>query len=148
MFNFLYKYNLDLIYENTNVLIYIVIILIVSFLLLGLNYIFSVQNPDPLKIGPFECGLSSFNQSRVTFSVLFVLIAILFLPFDLEVSCLLPFGLCFYNLQNFGIIVITIFLFLLTLGFVFEIYQEALKIHSKQDSNFDNVVVIDLFDKV
>lgn len=127
------KDRLDLVYDNTTVFIYILIVLIVGLLLLGLNYLLSTQNPDPLKVGPFECGLSSFNQSRVTFSVLFVLIAILFLPFDLEVSCVLPFGLCFYNLQSFGFIVISTFLILLTLGFIFEIYNEALKIPLKQD---------------
>lgn len=133
-----YLTNYDLVVENTSLFIFIGVILVVAILLLGLNYILTPSVPDPVKVAPFECGLSSFNQSRVSFSVIFVLVAILFLPFDLEVSCILPFGVCFYNLQLFGFIILSSFLGLLTLGFIFEIYQEALKIHSKQNQFLDS----------
>ncbi|ODV64584.1 hypothetical protein HYPBUDRAFT_85767, partial [Hyphopichia burtonii NRRL Y-1933] len=64
---------------------------IVACVLIGLNYLISNENSYTEKNGPFECGFTSYQQSRSAFDVAFILVAILFLPFDLEISSILPY---------------------------------------------------------
>ena len=96
--------------------------------LLIVNILFSETNSYSDKTGPFECGLSSFTQTRIAFTVSFILIAILFLPFDLEVTSLLPYSLALYHSNSYGLTIIILFLVLLTIGFIFEINNNALYI--------------------
>ena len=42
-----------------------------------INYIMAPNNTYIDKTGPFECGFTSFRQSRITYTVSFILIAIL-----------------------------------------------------------------------
>ncbi len=54
-------------------------------LLLIFNYLASTYKPDTAKISPFECGILPLSsQTRAPFSILYYLLAILFLSFDLE----------------------------------------------------------------
>nr|YP_009629417.1 NADH dehydrogenase subunit 3 [Sogatella vibix]AVV32053.1 NADH dehydrogenase subunit 3 [Sogatella vibix] len=45
---------------------------------------------DINKTSPFECGFSNFNSSRMSFSIHFFMVAIIFLMFDIEVAIMLP----------------------------------------------------------
>lgn len=112
-------------------IIFLILIPIVGLLLLGINILFSETNNYPEKNGRFECGLTSFDQSRSAFSINFVLIAVLFLPFDLEIASILPYALSINNINWYGLIFVLIFLTVLTLGFVYEIYNRAIQIEPK-----------------
>lgn len=113
---------------NNTLIIFIFLIPIVSLVLFLVNILFSETNTYSDKTGPFECGLSSFNQTRIAFTVSFILIAILFLPFDLEVTSLLPYSLALYHTNSYGLTIIILFLILLTIGFIYEINNKALYI--------------------
>ena len=113
---------------NNTLYIFILLIPVVSLVLLMVNILFSETNSYSDKTGPFECGLSSFTQTRIAFTVSFILIAILFLPFDLEVTSLLPYSLALYHSNSYGLTIIILFLVLLTIGFIFEINNNALYI--------------------
>jgi NADH-ubiquinone oxidoreductase chain 3 len=111
--------------------IYFILIPIVSQLLLGINLLLSYNNTYSDKTIPFECGLSSFNQTRAAFSASFILIAILFLPFDLEVSSILPYSLALNPSQgsgSYGLSIIIIFILILAIGFIYEYRTNALHI--------------------
>ena len=113
---------------NNTLYIFILLIPVVSLELLIVNILFSETNSYSDKTGPFECGLSSFTLTRIAFTVSFILIAILFLPFDLEVTSLLPYSLALYHSNSYGLTIIILFLVLLTIGFIFEINNNALYI--------------------
>jgi NADH:ubiquinone oxidoreductase subunit 3 (subunit A) len=89
-------------------------------ILLALNVLVSITRPDSEKLSPYECGFSPLGDARQQFSVIFYLVALLFLVFDLELLFLFPFGLILYtgNLPAFWVAVI--FLVILTVGFVYE----------------------------
>lgn len=57
------------------------------------------------KSNPFECGFDTFKQSSNPIPVPFILIALLFLPFDLEISSLLPYIISTYNVGLYGLII-------------------------------------------
>lgn len=113
---------------NNTLYIFIILIPIVGLALLIVNILFSETNTYSDKTGPFECGLSSFTQTRIAFTVSFILIAILFLPFDLEVTSILPYSLALYHTNSYGLSIIIIFILLLTIGFIYEINNKALYI--------------------
>jgi NADH:ubiquinone oxidoreductase subunit 3 (subunit A) len=108
--------------------IFILLVPVVGLALLIVNILFSETNTYADKTGPFECGLSSFSQTRVAFTVSFILIAILFLPFDLEITSILPYSLALYHTNSYGLAIFVLFVVLLSIGFAYEINNKALYI--------------------
>ena len=108
--------------------IFILLVPVVGLALLVVNILFSETNTYADKTGPFECGLSSFSQTRVAFTVSFILIAILFLPFDLEITSILPYSLALYHTNSYGLVMFILFVILLSIGFAYEINNKALYI--------------------
>nr|YP_008475216.1 NADH dehydrogenase subunit 3 [Candida corydali]AGS44545.1 NADH dehydrogenase subunit 3 [Candida corydali] len=101
---------------------------IVAVVLVGLNYLISTRNAYTEKDGPFECGFTSYYQSRSAFSVAFILVAILFLPFDLEVSSILPYVISAYSNGIYGLVILVLFIAILVIAFIVEVAVQALKL--------------------
>ena len=108
-------------------------IIIFLFLSLGLsvgfivlNFILSPRNPDPEKLSAYECGFEPFSDSRMEFDIRFYLVAILFIIFDLEIAFLFPWAISLGNIGFVGFISMMIFLFILTIGFIYEWKKGAL----------------------
>ena len=113
--------------------LYIFVIMIVAFLLLFINFMFSTHNPYMEKKTAFECGFHSFlGQNRTQFTISFFIFALLFLLFDLEILLIYPYTISAYNNNAYGLIIMLIFFVLLTAGLVFELGKKALTIYSKQ----------------
>lgn len=110
---------------------YLILAPIVALVLIILNYLISSENPYTEKDGPFECGFTSYQQSRSAFSVAFILVAILFLPFDLEISSILPYVVSAYSNGLYGLTILVIFLLSLVIAFVYEINLGALKLERR-----------------
>jgi len=60
------------------------------------------------------------------FDVRFYLVAILFIIFDLEIAFLFPWAISLSNLGALGFWSMMIFLFILTIGFIYEWKKGAL----------------------
>ena len=108
-------------------------IMLFLFLALGLsigfivlNFVFSPKNPDPEKLSAYECGFEPFNDSRMEFDVRFYLVAILFIIFDLEIAFLFPWAISLGTIGILGFLSMMIFLFILTVGFIYEWKKGAL----------------------
>nr|UFZ13938.1 NADH dehydrogenase subunit 3 [Puri aleca] len=100
----------------------------ICFILMILANILSKKSfIDREKSSPFECGFDPMNSARMTFSLRFFLIAIIFLIFDVEIALLLPL-IIIMNFSNLMIWFITSLLFLLILliGLYYEWNQGAL----------------------
>lgn len=111
--------------------IYLYLAPIVGCVLIILNYLISSSNSYVEKNGPFECGFTSYQQSRSAFSVAFILVAILFLPFDLEISSILPYVVNAYNNGIYGLTILIVFLLSLVIAFVYEINLGALNLEKR-----------------
>src|SRR6476620_8055632 len=117
----------------TNTTFFIVFIPILAVLLLFINLVLAPHNPYQEKDSAFECGFHSFlGQNRTQFSVSFFIFALLFLLFDLEILLVYPYIVSAYTNVIYGLIIMLVFFFILTLGFVFELGKNALKIDSRQ----------------
>ena len=86
-----------------------------------------VNRPDPDKLSPYECGFEAFEDARMKFDVRYYLIAILFILFDLEIAFLFPWAIVLSELGWFGVISMSVFLFILVVGFVYEWMKGALE---------------------
>ena len=110
-------------------------ILTIVFLLL--NFILAPHNPYQEKYSIFECGFHSFlGQNRTQFGVKFFIFALVYLLLDLEILVIYPFGLSGYENGVYGLIFVLIFIGVITVGFVFELGKNALKIDSRQSNNY------------
>tara|TARA_S200000501_G_C20316810_1_gene522669 strand:- start:61 stop:429 length:369 start_codon:yes stop_codon:yes gene_type:complete len=108
------------------ILIFLIIAVLLSFGFVMINFIASPHNPDPEKLSSYECGFEPFTDSRMEFDVKFYLVAILFIIFDLEIAFLFPWAISLGNIGIVGFTSMMIFLFILTIGFIYEWKKGAL----------------------
>tara|TARA_B100000965_G_C19404273_1_gene674672 strand:- start:318 stop:686 length:369 start_codon:yes stop_codon:yes gene_type:complete len=106
--------------------IFLFISLGLSIFFLIINFTFSPKKPDPEKLSTYECGFEPFDDSRMEFDVRFYLVAILFIIFDLEIAFLFPWAISLGSIGLLGFTSMMIFLFILTVGFVYEWKKGAL----------------------
>ena len=116
----------DFLKEYLSIIIFLFVALGLSVGFIVLNFIFSPKNPDPEKLSAYECGFEAFSDSRMEFDVRFYLVAILFIIFDLEIAFLFPWAISLGNLGSLGFWSMMIFLFVLTVGFIYEWKKGAL----------------------
>ena len=116
----------DFLKEYLSILIFLFVALGLSVGFIFLNFLLSPNNPDPEKLSAYECGFEAFSDSRMEFDVRFYLVAILFIIFDLEIAFLFPWAISLGNIGSLGFWSMMIFLFILTIGFIYEWKKGAL----------------------
>ena len=116
----------DFLKDYFPIMLFLFIALGLSIGFIVLNFVFSPKNPDPEKLSAYECGFEPFNDSRMEFDVRFYLVAILFIIFDLEIAFLFPWAISLGKIGLFGFVSMMIFLFILTVGFIYEWKKGAL----------------------
>ena len=116
----------DFLKDYLSIIIFLFIALGLSVGFIVLNFLFSPKNPDPEKLSAYECGFEAFGDSRMEFDVRFYLDAILFIIFDLEIAFLFPWAISLGNLGPLGFWSMMVFLFILTIGFIYEWKKGAL----------------------
>ena len=113
--------------EYLSIIIFLSISLLLSIGFIAINYIASPSNPDPEKLSAYECGFEAFDNARIEFDVRFYLVAILFIIFDLEIAFLFPWAISLGNIGLLGFYSMMVFLFILTIGFIYEWKKGALE---------------------
>ena len=116
----------DFLKDYLPIILFLVIALGLSVAFIVVNFIFSPKNPDPEKLSAYECGFEPFEDSRMEFDVRFYLVAILFIIFDLEIAFLFPWAISLGKIGLLGFFSMMIFLFILTIGFIYEWKKGAL----------------------
>ena len=117
----------DFLSEYLSIIIFLFISLLLSIGFIVINYIASPRNPDPEKLSAYECGFEAFDNARIEFDVRFYLVAILFIIFDLEIAFLFPWAISLGNIGLLGFYSMMTFLFILTVGFIYEWKKGALE---------------------
>ena len=112
--------------EYLAILIFILISIVLSCILFGLSYAFIGRSPDMEKLSAYECGFNPFEDSRNKFDIRFYIVAILFIVFDLEVTFLCPWSVVLRKIDALGFWGMMLFLWILTVGFIFEWRKGAL----------------------
>ena len=102
------------------IILFLIIAFGLSIAFVAINYIAAPSKPDPETLSAYECGFEPFQDSRMEFDVRFYLVAILFIIFDLEIAFLFPWAISLGNIGLLGFSSMMIFLFILTIGFIYE----------------------------
>ena len=118
--------HIDFLNNYLTIIIFFGVALLLSIGFIFLNFVAAPKNPDPEKLSAYECGFEPFSDSRMEFDVRFYLVAILFIIFDLEIAFLFPWAISLGKIGVFGYISMMIFLFILTVGFIYEWKKGAL----------------------
>src|SRR5262245_54017054 len=100
---------------------------IVPAVFMGAGALLRPSRPSPVKAESFECGNPASGPAWGRFSVKFYLTAILFILFDVEVVFLYPWAVMFRPLGVFGLVEMTIFVFVLALGLAYVWRKGALE---------------------
>lgn len=93
---------------------------LLSVIIMVLSKTISLSAATNETLSAYECGFNPFNDCMRKFDVQFYLVAILFIIFDLEISFLFPWSINLPTFHFFGFWVVSLFLFILTLGFIYE----------------------------
>ena len=109
-----------------SIFIFLFASIVLSSIIFFLSFFLSSKLDDAEKLTAYECGFNPFSDSRSEFDVKFYIVAILFLIFDLEISFLFPFSVCLEYVTVSGFYCMLFFLFVLTVGFVYEWKKGAL----------------------
>ena len=91
--------------EYVTLFIYFSISFILSFILIGLTFVYHIEDSDleafltkskdNEKLSAYECGFEAFNDARSRFNVHYYIVGMLFLIFDSQWK-----GLIFLNIIN------------------------------------------------
>jgi len=124
---------------NITLLVFILLVPILALILLGLNTLLSSHKSYEDKLSSYECGQPVIiGQTRESFQVHFLLVAMLFLVFDIELVLLLPASVSLSSINTFGFFIVIIFFIILTIGFVFEIASQSITIKPNKSNSSDN----------
>jgi NADH-quinone oxidoreductase subunit A len=103
---------------------------LVAFLMLNLGRILGApRNPNPLKLGTYECGEVPVGPARTNIDVQYYLYILVFLVLDVEAVFLVPFAMNFLKLGNTAGVALEMVLFvgLLLIGWVYAWKKGALE---------------------
>jgi len=113
--------------EYFNLIMFLILSLLLAIIIYVASYFLVTQKYDVEKVSTYECGFDPFDEdTRGKFDVRFYLVSILFIVFDIEVTYLFPWAVCLSVMDFFGFFVMFLFLFVLTLGFLYEWKKGAL----------------------
>ncbi|NWG15564.1 MAG: NADH-quinone oxidoreductase subunit A [Chloroflexi bacterium] len=99
----------------------------VMLLVVFISRLFGPYRPNPRKSAPYESGMKPIGPAIRRMPVKFYLVAVLFILFDIEVIFFLPWAVAVRDLGVYGLIVMGVFLFILTVGFIYEWKKGALE---------------------
>lgn len=116
----------NLLIEYLPILIFLVIAVFLASLLVVVPFVISRSKGYKEQTSSYECGFEAFDSARAPFDIRFYLVAILFIIFDLEIAFLFPWAITLNALPLLGFWSMMFFLFVLTVGFIYEWRKGAL----------------------
>lgn len=120
--------------------LFILIVCVIAVLFLLINFLFAPHSPYQEKDSNFECGFHSFRgQTRSEFEISFILFSILYIVLEGDILLIYPIAVSAYFNEIYGILLSVIFIFVVTVGFVFELGKGALKLDSRQNIKGNNI---------
>src|SRR3954451_10063372 len=78
-----------------------------------LSNVLGPSKPSPEKSAPYECGIPAVRDARERQSVMFYLVAMIFLLYDIDVAFLYPWAIPLRDLDCHGVVQVLLFMALL-----------------------------------
>jgi NADH:ubiquinone oxidoreductase subunit 3 (subunit A) len=124
IFNFIYYSYFD--EQYTYLCLYFLSSLILTLLLFSIAFFLSPKQLSFEKSSSYECGFEPFGSGHLIFNIQFFIVGILFMIFDLELAYIFPWIFNLGSLSIFCYFLMSFFLILLIVGFIYEWKKGAL----------------------
>lgn len=98
-----------------------------AVVLVVLSHVVSPTRVTAAKASPYESGMDPIGDTRARFSIAFYVVALLFIVFDVEAVFLVPWAVVMREVGLAGFISASIFIFILTVGLIYEWKKGALE---------------------
>ena len=85
------------------------------------------NNPNKIKLDPYECGVETEGPSNVQFHVGYYVFALLFVVFDVETLLLYPWAVSLGQTALFGLLNGLLFIVILGIGLAYDWRKKALE---------------------
>ncbi len=110
---------------------YILLFIITGSLFVGVALLVAKlirpDRPNDIKLMTYECGEIPFGNARIQFNNRFYIIGLMFLIFEVEILLLFPWAVVFKDIGWFAFAAMFVFVFLIFIGFVYELGKGELK---------------------
>jgi NADH-quinone oxidoreductase subunit A len=115
--------------DYLSVAVYLGFILAFAIVSLGAARVLRPRRPFPQKLETYECGSEPIGQAWVQFPVGFYLVALIFIVFDALAVFLFPWALALRGLGLHGILTMSVFLAIISLGWIYAYREHILEWH-------------------
>jgi NADH-quinone oxidoreductase subunit A len=109
------------------ILLFVLVAIGFAIFALVFAWLIRPERYNRVKLEPYECGIEATSDARDRYSVRYYLIAMLFVVFDVETVFMFPWAVIMKQLALFGLIEMTVFLFILVVGYFYAWKQGALE---------------------
>jgi NADH-quinone oxidoreductase subunit A len=83
------------------------------------TFILGPKKPNPIKLSPYECGISEVESPKKRFPVKYLVTGMLFIVFDIEAASVLPMAVLMKRLGVLGFVELVLFLAILLVAFLY-----------------------------
>ncbi|MGQ9682522.1 MAG: NADH-quinone oxidoreductase subunit A [Anaerolineae bacterium] len=101
------------------ILILAALAVVMSVVAIVLSSFLGPHKPSPSKLASYESGMVPIGDARLRFSVRFLVVAILFILFDVQIFFLYPWAVYFRRLGFFGLVEAVVFLGVVGIGYLY-----------------------------
>ena len=119
--------NSKILVEYLPIVVFFCIATFIALVVVILPKVLAKETYQKDKLKSYECGFDPFGDARAKFDIRFYLVAILFIIFDLEIAFLIPWAISLKSIGMVGFWSMIVFLFVLTVGFIYEWKKGALE---------------------
>lgn len=107
--------------------ILLVLSIVIAYVTLNIGRLLGrPSNPNPLKLGTYECGEVPMGSARANIDVQYYLYVLVFLVIDVEAAFLVLFALSFTSLSLWQIVAMVLFAVLILDGWLYAWKKGAL----------------------
>ena len=93
----------------------------------NMSWLLGPSRPNKEKYSTYESGMEPVNTAHERFSVKFYMVALSFIIFDIEIVFMYPWAVRFKELGFEGFVIMSVFVVILVIGYVYEIKKGALQ---------------------
>ena len=105
-------------------LVIISIIILIVIVIELVNIIIGNKIYNKNKLSPYECGISPIGNNRTKLNIQYIIIAILYIIFDIEIILFIPYSMTQHIEYSYWIMIII--LVILTIGYIYELRKGSL----------------------